>query len=137
MRPPENRPRPASGALLAIGVLVVMAGLTHAQQTAAPTTAAAPAAAAPADTARTADAGEVKLPSAETIKKARLAGYKPEKHKGAIQFCMEDADIGTHFKTKKCYDEDRLALILQQQQLQREQLLHIGCTGGGACGGQK
>ncbi|GAC1302664.1 MAG: hypothetical protein NVSMB10_03870 [Steroidobacteraceae bacterium] len=70
-------------------------------------------------------------PSPDLLKQARAAGFKPEKRNGVTRYCVESADIGTRFSTKKCYDEDRLAMILQQRQLQREQTQHIGC--GGAC----
>ena len=88
----------------------------------APTSAAAP----PADKA---PAG----PSADTLKKARAGGLKPEVRNGVTVFCWEDADIGTRFKTKKCVNEDQLAQILEIRQAQRDQMNRSSCTG--ACGG--
>jgi hypothetical protein len=77
-------------------------------------------------------------PTVETLKKAHEAGYTAERDKaGLVKFCKSDANIGTHFKSKKCYDENRLALVLRQEELQREQFMNRSCFGGGACGGSK
>lgn len=72
-------------------------------------------------------------PSPETLKKARQSGLKPEVRKGVTVYCWEDADIGTHFKTKKCVDETRLAEVIEQRQAQRDQLTR----GGGNYGSSK
>jgi hypothetical protein len=89
--------------------------------TAAP--AASPAPAAPA------------APSAETLKKARLAGYRPETKHGTTMYCQESANIGTRFATKKCIDEQQLKGVLDIQHQQQDSMRKpINCTGGPGCG---
>jgi hypothetical protein len=92
--------------------------------TAAPTEpAASPTPAAPAG------------PSAETIKKARMAGYHPETKKGITLYCLETANIGTRFPTKKCLDEQQLNGVLDIQHQQQDSMRKpINCTGGPGCG---
>jgi hypothetical protein len=70
-------------------------------------------------------------PSAETLKRAKAVGLRPEVRKGVTVYCWEDADTGTRFKTKKCVDENRLAEMIQQREAQRDQLR--GNCGGGGC----
>jgi hypothetical protein len=72
-------------------------------------------------------------PSPETLKKARAAGLKPEVRKGITVYCWEDADIGTHFKTKKCVNDSQLAQVIEQRQAAKDQLTR----GGGNYAGSK
>ena len=89
--------------------------------TAAP--AASPAPAAPA------------TPSAETLKKARMAGYRPETKNGATMYCQETANIGTRFPTKKCINEQQLNGVIDIQHQQQDSMRKpINCTGGTGCG---
>ncbi|MGO9991593.1 MAG: hypothetical protein ACLPTF_03630 [Steroidobacteraceae bacterium] len=97
---------------------------------AAPTPPAAQAAAPTATQAAAAPAGA----SAETIKKARQAGYHQEVRKGVTLFCHEDATIGTHFTSKKCVDESGLAAVLDLRQQQREQMDKPVACGAGCSG---
>jgi hypothetical protein len=79
--------------------------------TAAPTApAASPAPAAPAG------------PSADTIKKARLAGYRPETRNGTTMFCQETASLGTRFATKKCINEQQVQSVVDIQNLTHDSL---------------
>ena len=54
-------------------------------------------------------------PSADTIKKARLAGFRPESRDGKTMFCQETANLGTRFPTKKCINEQQLQGVLDVQ----------------------
>jgi len=72
-------------------------------------------------------------PSPETLKKARDAGLKPEVRKGVTVYCWEDAEIGTHFKTKKCVNDTQLAQVIEQRQAAKDQLTR----GGGNYGASK
>jgi hypothetical protein len=96
--------------------------------TAAPTAAPTEPAASPAPAA---PAG----PSAETLMKARMAGYHPETKKGTTLYCQETANIGTRFPTKKCLDEQQLNGVLDIQHQQQDSMRKpINCTGGPGCG---
>jgi hypothetical protein len=56
-------------------------------------------------------------PSKETLRKARNLGMHPEHtSSGKTVYCWEDADTGTHFKTKKCVDEYQLQATIEQRQ---------------------
>ena len=50
--------------------------------------------------------------SADTLKKAHMAGFREEKHNGKTMFCQESANVGTRFATKKCMDPDQLQSVL-------------------------
>jgi hypothetical protein len=91
---------------------------------AAPTQpAASPAPAAPAG------------PSAETLKKARMAGYRPETKNGTTMYCQETANLGTRFPTKKCLNEQQLNGVVDIQHQQQDSMRKpINCTGGPGCG---
>jgi hypothetical protein len=95
----------------------------------APTaTPAAVPAASPAPAAPTA-------PSADTLKKARMAGYHPETKNGTTMYCQETANIGTRFPTKKCLNEQQLNGVLDIQHQQQDSMRKpINCTGGPGCG---
>jgi hypothetical protein len=41
---------------------------------------------------------------------------------GKTVYCWEDADTGTHFKTKKCVDEYQLQAAIEQRQATIDQL---------------
>jgi hypothetical protein len=114
-----------------IGAMIVIAAPVYSQQppasTPAPTTAepaAQPTAtekAAPATQAPTA-VNAPQGPSAETLKKAKSLGMRPEVRKGVTVYCWEDADIGTRFSTKKCVNEDGLADKIRQLEAQKLQI---------------
>jgi hypothetical protein len=106
-----------------IGVLTMAANLAYADQPPDQKPSDAAPAAPPADSG----------PDAATLKKAREAGLKPEVRKGVTVYCWEDADIGSHFKTKKCVDESRLDEIITARLAQRDQLNR----GGGNYGAGK
>jgi hypothetical protein len=96
--------------------------------TATPTVAPTEPAASPAPAA---PAG----PSAETLKKARMAGYHPETKKGVTMYCQETANIGTRFPTKKCLNEQQLNGVVDIQHQQQDSMRKpINCTGGPGCG---
>jgi hypothetical protein len=74
-------------------------------------------------------------PSADTLKKARVAGYRPETKNGITMYCQETANIGTRFPTKKCLDEQQLKGVLDIQHQQQDSMRKpINCTGGPGCG---
>jgi hypothetical protein len=99
--------------LVLISAMIAMAGLAHAQQP--PPDANTPPAAQP-PAADKAPAG----PSEDILKRAKAVGMRPEVRKGETVYCWEDADIGTHFKTKKCVDENRLSNMIEQRELQKQ-----------------
>jgi hypothetical protein len=65
-------------------------------------------------------------------KKAKDFGWQPEVRQGATVYCREAPVIGSRFTEKKCANEARLAVILEQQEFERDQLKQRGC--GGNCG---
>ena len=68
-------------------------------------------------------------------KKARGFGWQPEVRQGVTVYCREAPVIGSRFTEKKCANQARLAVILEQQEFERDQLKQRGC--GGNCGGGK
>jgi len=68
-------------------------------------------------------------------KKAREFGWQPEVRQGVTVYCREAPVIGSRFTEKKCANEARLAVILEQQEFERDQLKQRGC--GGNCGSGK
>lgn len=90
-----------------------------------------PAPAAPAPSSQPADPdasapssqpADRDVPSAQTIKKARLAGFHPETRSGKTMFCQESANLGTRFATKKCFNEEQLNSIVDAQNRTRDSL---------------
>lgn len=110
-----------------------VAGSAGAQQSpsAAPTQQpAAPAATAtaPASTSTAAPAAPAQPqgPSADVIKQARQAGYHMRTSRGNYYFCKEDADLGSRLATEKCIDSDTLAMTLERQRMDKEQIKTMG-----------
>jgi hypothetical protein len=103
-------------------------------------TSAAPAPPAPSTTPVAAPAtspapASPGTPSADTIKKARVAGYRPETKNGKTLFCQETANIGTRFATKKCLDEQQIAAVFDAQRETKDNLNKpFACTGGTCVG---
>jgi hypothetical protein len=138
--------------LVLIGTMTVIAAPAYAQQTpdAAKAPATAPDATAPATTAATAATSAATtpaakkpsaaaetpdVPSADTLKKAREAGYHTRVRRGEVYYCKDVVETGTRFKTETCLDENQLAHALIQQQAQRDQLNNHSCVGP-ACNGK-
>jgi hypothetical protein len=73
-------------------------------------------------------------PSDEAVfaKKAKDSGWHREVRQGVTVYCREEPVIGSRFSEKKCATESRLALLLEQQEFDRDQLKQRGC--GGNCG---
>jgi len=124
--------------LLLFGALIGAASSAYAQQaeTAAPSSTAAPPAAPAAATPAAQAPAEPKGPSADTLKKAKLAGYRAKLRKGQTLFCKDEAEIGSHFTKENCVDENQLLIVLDREQAQRDQLANHACGGNGACGGK-
>jgi hypothetical protein len=99
----------------------------------APSATAPPAATAAKKTSTVADTPDV--PSADTLKKAREAGYHTRVKRGEVYYCKDVVETGTRFKTEHCLDENQLARTLIQQQAQRDQLNNYSCVGT-ACNGK-
>ena len=110
--------------LVLLSTLAIGPALAHADES--------PAASAPPASASTPAAG-TSGPSAETLKKAKENGLKPEVRKGATVYCWEDANVGSPFKTKKCVGESQLDDLIAQRQAQRDALNR----GGGNYGAGK
>lgn len=68
-------------------------------------------------------------PSDETLKKAKAVGLHAETRKGATVYCYEDANIGTHFTTKKCVDASQLDTLIAQRQANKDATLQRPMTG--------
>ena len=139
--------RATFGSLLLISIMTAVAVPAYAQQTPgaakAPATAqdttaptATPPAATPATTAAAAKkaADTPDVPSADTLKKARTAGYHTKVHRGEVYYCKDIVQTGTRFKTETCLDENQLAQVLERQQAQRDQLTGHSCAGSGCSG---
>ena len=67
-------------------------------------------------------------------KMAKKAGWHTEVKNGATVYCRETTDVGTRFSSKKCATPTQLAVVLEQQEYERDQLKQRGC--GGNCGGK-
>jgi hypothetical protein len=74
--------------------------------------------------------------STDSAKKAKSAGYRAKLKKGETLFCKEEVEIGSHFAAEHCIDENQLAMVLEREQAQRDQLSQRACGGNGACGGK-
>jgi hypothetical protein len=103
--------------------------------------ATAPAAAAAADAAPATKfemhfipAATPDVPSADTLKKARDAGYHTKVRRGEVYYCKNVVETGTHFKTETCVDENQLAQTLVREQAQRDQFSNHTCSGSGCSG---
>jgi hypothetical protein len=104
-------------------VMALISAPLSAQQAAQP-----PMASAPAATAGLSPSQRPAPPSQATIKKARAAGLKAETRNGMTVFCWQDANTGSRFNTKKCVDETRLELILQERQDARDRFKQGGTS---------
>jgi len=87
----------------------------------APAASPAPAAAAPA-AAKTSAAATPDTPSADTLKKAREAGYHTKVRHGTVYFCKEEATLGTRFTEEHCMNEEQFDVTLERVQAQRDQI---------------
>jgi hypothetical protein len=82
---------------------------------------AATPAAAPEPTSPTAQTS----PSADVLKRARLAGYHIKKSpQGAIVFCKREAHLGSRFSTDSCIDESQLQEVLIRTKDQQDKMQH-------------
>src|ERR1700678_2795544 len=121
---------------LLIGAMLAAALPAYSQQSSAPPANTPPAAAseatapaaAPAQTSTpsaaqtTASDSASTKPSDATIKLAKSMGLHAEVHKGATQYCWEDANLGTRFPTKKCVGEDQLSNLVAQRQATQDNM---------------
>jgi hypothetical protein len=57
-------------------------------------------------------------------------GLHAEVHKGATQYCWEDANLGTRFPTKKCVGEDQLTDIVAQRQATQDNMRRNATNAG-------
>ena len=105
------------------------------QSPAPPSAPAATPTAAPTEPAASAAPAAPAGPSADTLKKARMAGYHPETKKGVTLYCQETANIGTRFPTKKCLDENQLMSVMDAHNDQADSLRQPGACTGVACTG--
>ena len=100
---------------------------------------AAAAAAAIAKANAAAAAAAAKAPpkitdEATLVKKAKKAGWHTEVQNGTTLYCREYADVGTRFSSKKCGTLTQVAVVMEQQEFEKDQLKQRGC--GGNCGGK-
>jgi hypothetical protein len=117
--------------LVLLAAMLGLAGSAYAQQasdtaTAPTSTSATPAPAAAAPPADAPPPG----PSKETLRKARGLGMHPEHtSSGQTVYCWEDADTGTHFKTKKCVNENQLQATMEARQALIDNFQRSNMTG--------
>jgi hypothetical protein len=109
--------------------MVGIAGAASAQQSSSTTPATSAQAPAAAATPASATSAQPQGPSADVIKEARRAGYRMKTSNGNYYFCKQDADIGTRLTTEKCMSADQLALTLQRQQMDKDQIKAVGVGG--------
>jgi hypothetical protein len=102
--------------------------------TSPPATSPITATSAPAAKNTSAVADVPDVPSADTLKKAREAGYRTRVKRGVVYYCKDVVETGTRFKTETCLDDNQLARTLVQQQVQRDQFSNHTCSGGGCNG---
>jgi hypothetical protein len=104
--------------------------------TSPPNDAEAAATAAAIAKANAAAGGKSAKPTDEAAfaKKAKGFGWHAEDRQGVTVYCREAPVIGSRFTKKSCANQSQLALILEQQEFERDQLLQRGC--GGNCGGK-
>ena len=67
-------------------------------------------------------------------KTAKKAGWHSEVQNGTTYYCKQITETGTHFSTKHCATSTQLAVVLEQQQFEKDQLGLHGC--GGNCTGK-
>lgn len=96
--------------------LIAMEGLASAQQASSP----------PKDAPQKMTAS----PSADVVKRARDAGFKPEVRNGVTVYCWKDADTGSRLPTKKCVGEDQMEMMLERRQAQRDAIQQNNSTPG-------
>jgi hypothetical protein len=71
---------------------------------------------------------------ATLAKMAKKAGWHTEVQNGNTLYCRQSTDLGTRFSSKKCATWTQLAVVLEQQQYEKDQLGLHGC--GGNCTGK-
>jgi hypothetical protein len=71
---------------------------------------------------------------ATLAKMAKKAGWHTEVQNGTMLYCRQSTDVGTRFSSKKCATSTQLAVVLEQQQYEKDQLGLHGC--GGNCTGK-
>lgn len=127
-------PRLRTFALVTAGLLV--GALAQAQQPApaakaTPSAAQSPAAqpspkavakAIEAQPARTASAEKPTDASAQFIKDARDAGFKPTQVRGSVMYCRTAVELGSNFPVRTCYDEQQTKVKIEEYRAQRNQL---------------
>ncbi len=134
--------------LVLLGAMIGIAGPAYAQQAAdtakaaaaTPGTASAPAAAAPAASATAAATGTPAaapaaksvggvtapaVPSADTLRRAKVAGYYTKTSRGVVMYCKDTAQTGTRFVTTGCVDEAQLLVNLAWAQQNKDDLKHM------------
>jgi hypothetical protein len=67
-------------------------------------------------------------------KTAKKAGWRTEVQNGTTYYCKQITDTGSRFSTKHCATSTQLAVVLEQQQFEKDQLGLHGC--GGNCTGK-
>lgn len=120
---------------LLIGAMLATALPAYSQQSSAPP--ANTSASTPAQTSTTASAAQTTAsdsasakPSDATLKLAKSMGLHAEVHKGATQYCWEDANLGTRFPTKKCVGEDQLTDLVAQRQATQDNIRRNATNAG-------
>ena len=67
-------------------------------------------------------------------KKVKQGGWRSEIKGGETVYCRDAQEVGSRFTTHRCMSEPQLAVFIEQQEFERDQLKQRGC--GGNCGGK-
>jgi hypothetical protein len=139
--------RSTFSSMILLGAAIAVGAVSYAQQPADPSqpapvaTPAASAAATPTSTTATAapnaTTASAATPPKDILKKARENGYYTKVRKGQTFFCKKETPLGTRFDTEHCLSDEQLAMVLERNQAQRDQMQSAVCSGGGSCGGGK
>jgi hypothetical protein len=61
-------------------------------------------------------------PSAQLLRDARNAGFRPQNVRGTLMFCRVAVELGSNFPVRTCYNEQQVRIKIRQYQEQRNQL---------------
>lgn len=76
----------------------------------------------PGAPANAATGGKAADPSAQLIRDARNAGFKPMQVRGALMFCRIAVELGSNFPVRTCYNEQQTEIKIREYRTQRSQI---------------
>ena len=72
--------------------------------------------------ARSASAEKPTDVSAQLIRDARDAGFKPTQVRGSLMYCRTAVELGSNFPVRTCYNEQQTKVKIEEYRAQRRQL---------------